>query len=206
MGKTDFPIVLKISTRVLDRLMNTKGQWVTLLIAVSAFIFVFLKNAWVGEDAYIVFRSVEQLFAGNGPRWNPHERVQVFTSPLWYVVLSVFRLIFSDVFLNAIIASAIACMVLFIVLRMIFHDHTRLLLVVMLFLCSSAFFDYTTSGLENPLAYILIALFFFFYRKLTIENPVQAKKSLIFKFIFNLQRKILMKELLWVELAMNMFF
>jgi len=32
------------------------------LLSLAIAIFVFLKNAWVGEDAYIVFRSIEQLF------------------------------------------------------------------------------------------------------------------------------------------------
>ena len=54
------------------------------VVAYTVAIGIFVKNAWVAEDAYIVFRSVEQLFAGNGPVWNPHERVQAFTSPLWF--------------------------------------------------------------------------------------------------------------------------
>lgn len=51
------------------------------VVSVLVYILVFLKNAWVGDDAYILFCSLEQLLDGNGPRWNPHERVQVFTSP-----------------------------------------------------------------------------------------------------------------------------
>ena len=57
---------------------------------------VFLKNAWVVEDAYIIFRSVEQVFAGNGPVWNPHERVQAFTSPLWFGLLVLSRIVSAD--------------------------------------------------------------------------------------------------------------
>ena len=41
-------------------------------------IWFFIRNACVTEDAYIIFRSVEQLFAGNGAE--PNERVQAFTS------------------------------------------------------------------------------------------------------------------------------
>ena len=82
-------------TQRLTRVVSWTGA--VLLLA------VFLKNAWACDDAYITFRSIEQLFAGNGPRWNPHERVQVFTSPLWFGVLAAFRISSSDVFLNAII-------------------------------------------------------------------------------------------------------
>ena len=35
------------------------------LLSLAIAIFVFLKNAWVGEDSYILFRSIEQLFSGN---------------------------------------------------------------------------------------------------------------------------------------------
>ena len=57
-------------------------------------IWIFVKNAWVAEDAYIIFRSVEQVFAGNGPVWNSHERVQAFTSPLWFGLLVLSRAVF----------------------------------------------------------------------------------------------------------------
>ena len=43
---------------------------------------VFLKNAWVCEDAFINFRSLDQLFAGNGPNWNGDVRAQVYTNML----------------------------------------------------------------------------------------------------------------------------
>ena len=54
--------------------------WAALLL----FMFVVLKNAWISDDAYISFRSIEQFYAGNGLRWNYDERVQVYTSPLWF--------------------------------------------------------------------------------------------------------------------------
>ena len=43
-------------------------------LGLLCFLLVFFKNAWVADDAYIAFRSVEQLFAGHGPRWNMDER------------------------------------------------------------------------------------------------------------------------------------
>ena len=61
---------------------NSWRSWAPGLLGVTIFSYVFAQNAWISEDAYITLRSVEQLMAGNGPRWNPHERVQVFTHPL----------------------------------------------------------------------------------------------------------------------------
>ena len=122
-------------------------------------IIVFFKNAWICDDAYIIFRSLEQLFEGNGPRWNPHERVQVFTSPLWFWFLSIFRIFARDAFLVAMAAS-VTCMAAFIVVtRRLFSNGLTWLLFTAALTCSSGFFDFTTSGLENPLCYTSVALF-----------------------------------------------
>jgi arabinofuranosyltransferase len=132
---------------------------ILLSLSLSIAIFVFLKNAWVTEDAYIIFRSIEQLFSGNGPVWNPHERVQVFTSPLWYYVLAFGRIFCNDVYLNAIILSFLFWLATLLVLKAIFKKGSSFLCAIILFSGSTAFFDYTSSGLENILAYFLIAVY-----------------------------------------------
>ncbi len=145
---------------------QTNRTVLLLLAGVACFLFVFLKNAWVAEDAYILFRSVEQLYAGNGPRWNVHERVQVFTSPLWFWVVAATKLVSSNLYLNVIFVS-LACLT--IVLAGVWHLVDRLekwLLVVALMLTSNAYFDYTSSGLENPLGYVLLIGFLCCYYQL----------------------------------------
>lgn len=129
------------------------------ILAFAVAAFVFLKNAWVTEDAYIVFRSLDQLFAGHGPVWNPDERVQVFTSPLWYWVLAGFRLVSADYFLMAIAASAACWGAALVPLRRLLGDDLRFLLAVLLLSASSGFSDFTSSGLENPLAALVIVVY-----------------------------------------------
>lgn len=149
----------RVQTRTSDRTAITSKAT---LIAIM-FPLVVLKNAWVCDDAYIVFRSLEQLFAGNGPVWNPHERVQAFTSPLWYWLLSIPRVVSHDVYLNVILVS-LACGVLtLVVVRRALRDDVKFLLGVLLLLCCNGFLDFTTSGLENPLAYLLIAVYLLYY-------------------------------------------
>jgi arabinofuranosyltransferase len=46
---------------------------------------------WVTEDAYITFRSVENLWSGHGPNFNRGLRVESFSHPLWFLVLCVLR-------------------------------------------------------------------------------------------------------------------
>ena len=148
--------------------------FISLVISIS----VFLKNAWVAEDAYIIFRSIEQLFSGNGPVWNPHERVQVFTSPLWYYVLAFVRLFSNDVYLNVIIVSFILWLSTVLVLKKIFKKNSILLIAVILFSASTAFFDYTSSGLENILAYFFIAIYILNYLELFIFDNNNSNKSI----------------------------
>ena len=48
---------------------------------------VVLRTAWVSDDAFITFRTVDNALHGDGLRWNPAERVQTYTHPLWMLLL-----------------------------------------------------------------------------------------------------------------------
>jgi arabinofuranosyltransferase len=117
---------------------------------------LFLKNAWVDEDAYITFRSVEQLFAGNGPRWNPHERVQAFTHPLWLALLSFSRLLTRDLFACSLAISWLCSLLALLGAARLLRDWGRWAVLLVLLFSSKSFFDFTASGLETPLAYALL--------------------------------------------------
>jgi len=154
--------------------MNQKTYrflWIVTLIVLLA---VYFKNAWVSDDGFIIFRSIEQLFDGNGPRWNPHERVQTFTSPLWFMVLSLVRIVSSDLYLNSIVLSCVLLVATFVVVARMKCNAWFTSLVPLLWLSSNAFFDYTSSGLENVLAYLLIALYLFFFLKLIKNSADEA--------------------------------
>jgi arabinofuranosyltransferase len=43
---------------------------------------------WTTEDAFIDFRVVQHLLAGNGPVYNLGERVEAYTNPLWVAILA----------------------------------------------------------------------------------------------------------------------
>ena len=137
------------------------------------FFLIFIKNAWVAEDAFIVFRVVDQFFAGNGLRWNPHERVQVYTSVLWMFLLLPTRMFSSDLFVNSIVIAAVLCAgTLHIAWRMIGNAAWWLAAVVVL-TASKGFMDYSSGGLENPLSYLVVALFALCY--LQAFNPAHPK-------------------------------
>ena len=56
---------------------------------VALFVVVLVRTAWLSEDAYFTFRSVENWVYGYGARWNVNERVQVYTHPLWFGLMSI---------------------------------------------------------------------------------------------------------------------
>lgn len=132
--------------------------WFFLLLFM--FGWVFYVTAWVTEDAFITFRVIENLLNGYGPRWNIDERVQVFTHPLWMFLLVPMVAVCGNPYWAAIGLNAI-CLVLFLVLvfRLLGGIHFSSLLVALCLLSSAAFVDYSSSGLENPLTHVFLALF-----------------------------------------------
>ncbi|HKP60304.1 MAG TPA: hypothetical protein VJV78_26445 [Polyangiales bacterium] len=117
---------------------------------------VFLKNYWVSEDAYLNLRSVDQLLSGHGPIWNPHERVQVFTSPLWFWLEAGSQLLAGESHRALLLLSGVCFGFALVLLRKLASSSDAFALAGLLLLGSSACFDYTSSGLENVLGYCLL--------------------------------------------------
>lgn len=46
-------------------------------------------HRWVAEDGYIDFRVIHNIWAGYGPVFNPGQRIEVYTDPLWVATLTV---------------------------------------------------------------------------------------------------------------------
>lgn len=126
------------------------------------FLFIF-RYAWVSEDAYITFRVIENAFAGYGLRWNVHERVQAYTHPLWMLLHLPLVALFKNVFFSSIILSVLCCAAALLVALATLKKPVwacALFLFTPLAL-SKSFVDYSSSGLENPLSFLLYACFCF---------------------------------------------
>ena len=61
-----------------------------LIVLLVVFVYVWLVNAWICDDAYITFRTVDNFINGYGLTWNPGERVQAYTHPLCMFIVSFF--------------------------------------------------------------------------------------------------------------------
>ena len=137
-----------------------------LYLFIIPFSLVFFNAAWVAEDAFITFRAVDNLLNGYGPVWNVGERVQVYTHPLWYILLSIGIGIFKQGYWVAIGLSYICFVSLWFILVRFIKDvgvSYRSLLVLLVLLLSRAFMDFSSSGLENPLVHLLLAIYVAIY-------------------------------------------
>ena len=176
-------------------------------LALLIFSYLFINTAWVAEDAYITFRSVDQLLAGNGPVWNLGERVQVYTHPLWYGLLALTTGLGLPSYWAALLLSFIC---LLGVLALLFHlarrqersvskgnasetngrhrtastSRSASLLLALLFLLSlsRAFIDYSSSGLENPLLHLLLLAYLAVY----LSDQALPKRFALTTFIYGL--------------------
>ena len=109
----------------------------------------FINTAWVAEDAFITFRAVDNLLAGHGPVWNIGERVQVYTHPLWYLLLSIGTALTGSSFYVSLLLSWLCLAgIAWIISRLIrtqMQNQWGWLAVAMLAV-SRAFTDYSSSG------------------------------------------------------------
>ena len=126
----------------------------------AAFVLLVIRTAWLSDDAFITLRTVDNLVHGYGPRWNTLDRVQAFTHPLWMMALAVPYAVtrepyFTTLLLSMACAFAAVWMLAFRLSAAV--TATALALVVLMF--SKAFVEYSTSGLENPLTFLLLAAF-----------------------------------------------
>jgi len=134
---------------------------INFFLLISAFLWAFYVTSWITEDAFISFRVIDNLINGHGPRWNIDERVQVFTHPLWMFLLLPITMLFGDPYWAAIGLSA-ACLLFFLAVALRILDGINFfsLVILLCFLSSRAFIDFSSSGLENPLTHVLLAVFF----------------------------------------------
>ncbi len=137
-----------------------------LLVPMVAYVFVLVQTAWLSDDAYITFRTIDNFVSGYGLRWNVAERVQVFTNPLWMFVVSVPYFFTREMFLTPLFVSiGISLLTVGLLLYQFSTNIAWGWVVGVALACSAAFVDYSTSGLENPLTHLLISIFVVAYFK-----------------------------------------
>lgn len=120
-----------------------------------------LKTAWLCDDAYIMFRTLDNAVHGLGLTWNAGERVQAFTSPLWLLVLMPFYAITHEAYYTVLVVSIVISLAgMLLLIQRAAPGPAQALLGAAVLALSKSYVDYSTSGLENPLTHLLLIAFF----------------------------------------------
>ena len=136
-------------------------HWVTVGFVIAIAFVELLRTTWVGDDAAITMRSVLNLTHGLGARFNIDERVQSFTSPLWFLLLSGLSVITTNVFVSVFVLSiSTSLAVLWLLMMKVARTSWGGVFAAAVLLLSKAYVDFASSGLENPLSHLLLVLAF----------------------------------------------
>lgn len=134
-----------------------------LAVLIAAYAACVVRAAWLSDDAYITFRTVENLVAGHGLRWNVAERVQTYTHPLWMLLLSLLFFVTREIHFTVLVASILLSLTAFVLLGWQAWRRGVDTAVVAgglaALILSRSFVDYSTSGLENALSHLLLVAF-----------------------------------------------
>lgn len=141
-----------------NNFFQLQKTWISFFF-ITIFIVELIRTAWISDDAGFTIRTVSNLINGDGAVFNIGERVQAYTHPLWFLLLSIFSYVNHDVIYVVFILS-ILCSVLslwFFICK-ISTSQFGYLLATSSLIFSKAFLDYSTSGLENPLSHLCILI------------------------------------------------
>jgi arabinofuranosyltransferase len=128
-------------------------------VLLAALLVVLVITAWQCDDAFITFRTARNFWSGHGLRWNPDERVQAYTHPLWALAAVVLHGVFRETYFSVLVLSAGLTLAAAALLWWPLRSHRALLLAAAAaLLASSAFADYSVCGLENPALGLLLVL------------------------------------------------
>lgn len=139
------------------------------------FVLTFFRTAWISDDAAITLRTVLNFVHGYGPVFNVDERVQGYTHPLWFLLIAALTWLLGSPYLAVhLLSFVLGLMTLAILLCAGRRDFWKAILAVAALLFSKAFIDYSTSGLENPLAHLLVLMALLVYRRATQDSELSG--------------------------------
>lgn len=131
-----------------------------LVAALALLAVVLVRTAWLCDDAYITFRTVENWADGHGLRWNVAERVQSYTHPLWMLLLALGHAVTGELYWTPLLLSlAVALLGALVLAGRVAGSAAAGCAGLVLLASSRAYVDFSSSGLENPLVHLVLFLF-----------------------------------------------
>ncbi len=133
---------------------------VSLALILLVMAFMLIRTAWVSDDAYITFRTIDNFVNGYGLVWNVGDRLQTYTNPLWMLLLSIPYYFSHEIYFTSICISILLTLfTVYLLLKRTTTNNIAQFITATLLLSSQAFIDFSTSGLENVLTNFFIILF-----------------------------------------------
>jgi len=128
-------------------------------VAIALLAILLVRNAWVSDDAFITLRTVDNFLHGYGLRWNVAERVQSYTHPLWMLGLLLARALTGEPYYGTLVLGGLTTLLAVAILWFgVARTTLGAVAATLPLLWSKSFVDFSTSGLENPLTHLLLAL------------------------------------------------
>jgi arabinofuranosyltransferase len=128
-------------------------------LSLLLFVLVWVRTAWVCDDAYITFRCVDNAVHGHGLVFNVGERVQAYTHPLWMLLHLPFQALVGDPYWSTLAISLLMSLTSLVILARGIHSPMAWIAIPLVGIASKAFVEYASSGLENPLTVLLLLAF-----------------------------------------------
>jgi arabinofuranosyltransferase len=148
----------------------------------------FLVHVWaynfVCDDTFITLRYARNLATGNGLVFNPHERVEGFSSPLWTLVLAGLGALGIELLTAARVLGVIAALLtLFLTYRLgtaVSPSPFVALLAPTFLAANGSFACWTASGMETTLYLCLLVASFYFVLTDQLRAGILATVALLF--------------------------
>jgi arabinofuranosyltransferase len=182
------------------------------IILFTAFFIILIRNAWISQRAYLNFRVVENLIHGYGLGVNPGERVLPVNQPLWPIILAALYSLTQNVLnlplqnhlyvLSLTINLVCSLSVALLILRLHSSSNFALILTFVPLMLSKSLIDYSTSGLETSLLYVLITGIFLLYIRQRDKPLNRDRTRMIILYIFAAVIMMVQWELTILSLAL----
>jgi len=132
-----------------------------------------LGTAWVSDDAFITLRVIDNFINGYGLRFNVIERVQVFTHPLWLMLLTPFYALTRESMFTAMLVSVgLSLGAMWLLATKLAQSLEVGYWLVAAAMASGTICSFSTSGLETPLTFFLLVLLVWkLYHSARVEIP-----------------------------------
>lgn len=155
-GKTDPTTTERSAT---PRLRN-----VLRVVLLIIFLFLVARLSWLSDDSLITLRTALNLTHGWGPGFNAWESVQAYTHPLWFLTWVAMGSITGEWILSILIFSLVCSAIAVAIALWLAPNAVAVISVFAVLLFSSAFTDFSTSGLENPMSFLWLGVLFLLVR------------------------------------------